>query len=80
MKPALAAGVVGGILALGIAAAVAQTMKQEPPAGALPCGQAVLVDDGTCGKGKIKKVVGGCDIGRGAAAGAVGRRKSCVKR
>jgi hypothetical protein len=54
-------------------------MKHEPPTGALPCGQAVLVDDGTCGQGKIKKVVGGFDIGRGAGAGAVGRRRSCVK-
>ena len=34
-------------------------VKQEPPAGNLPSGAVVLVDDGTCGKGKVKQVTGG---------------------
>jgi hypothetical protein len=37
----------------------AEVLKQEPPPGTLPAGQKVLVDDGTCGPGKIKEVTGG---------------------
>src|SRR5687767_9307314 len=39
--------------------ALAQTLKREPPMGSLREGQRVLVDDGSCGSGKIKEVVGG---------------------
>ena len=36
-----------------------ELLKREPAIGQLPTGAFVLVDDGTCGAGKIKKVVGG---------------------
>jgi hypothetical protein len=34
-------------------------VKQEPWEGKMVPGQVILVDDGTCGKGKIKEVTGG---------------------
>jgi hypothetical protein len=34
-------------------------VKQEPFDGQMVPGQVILVDDGTCGKGKIKQVTGG---------------------
>lgn len=34
-------------------------LKQEPAMGALKEGQRVLVDDGSCGAGKLKEVTGG---------------------
>ena len=37
---------------------IAQVLKQEP-SGTVPTGKKVLVDDGTCGPGKIKEVTGG---------------------
>ena len=37
----------------------AQVLKQEPPPGTVPAGKTVLVDDGTCGAGKIKQITGG---------------------
>jgi hypothetical protein len=33
-------------------------VKTDPPPGTLQYGQVVLVDDGTCPKGKIKQVTG----------------------
>jgi hypothetical protein len=36
-----------------------RVLKQEPPLGSLATGKSVLVDDGTCPKGQIKKVTGG---------------------
>ncbi len=49
------------LLAFGIPAAAhaQQALSAEPPPGQLSPGQIVFVDDGTCGKGKIKKVTGG---------------------
>ena len=52
---ALIAGATIEALALGMGASTAETMKQEPPPGALPCGKTVRVDDETCGSGKIKE-------------------------
>jgi len=50
-------------LALFLAASCAcdaQTVvKQEPFDGMMTPGSVILVDDGTCGKGKIKEVTGG---------------------
>jgi hypothetical protein len=46
------------IAGIGISSAQ-QILKQEPMPGQLPTGAVVLVDDGTCGKGKIKEVTGG---------------------
>lgn len=36
-----------------------QVVKQEPFDGMMAPGAPLLVDDGTCGKGKIKLVIGG---------------------
>src|ERR1700690_1903534 len=47
-------------------------VKKEPAVGLLPTGVEILVDDGSCPKGKIKKVVGG-DVTLGQA-----RVRSCV--
>ncbi len=43
------------ITACGVCSAETQILKQEPPLGAPP-GEKYLVDDGTCGRGKIKEV------------------------
>ena len=37
----------------------AQVVKQEPFEGKMVPGSIILVDDGSCGKGKIKQVTGG---------------------
>lgn len=44
--------------------------KTEPPAGTLPTGKKVLVDDGTCPAGQVKEVIG--------STPGVPRKKSCV--
>jgi hypothetical protein len=36
-----------------------QVVKQEPAEGKMYPGQVLLVDDGTCGRGRIKEVTGG---------------------
>jgi hypothetical protein len=47
-------------LLLTLRGACAQTVvKQEPWEGKMQPGQIILVDDGTCGKGRIKEVTGG---------------------
>lgn len=47
-----------------------QMLKQEPPKGSLKSGAVVLVDDGSCGAGKVKRVTG--------ASAGVPRKKECV--
>jgi hypothetical protein len=47
------------MLALSASVASAEILKKEPKMGALQEGQTVLVDDGSCPKGQIKRVVGG---------------------
>ncbi|MDQ2954845.1 MAG: hypothetical protein M3R18_07935, partial [Pseudomonadota bacterium] len=37
----------------------AEILRVEPVIGQLPPGAKVLVDDGTCGAGKLKQVIGG---------------------
>lgn len=46
------------LVALGGACGAQTVVKQEPWEGMEP-GQVILVDDGTCGKGKIKEVTDG---------------------
>jgi hypothetical protein len=58
----------------------AQTiLTTEPPMGAMREGETVLVDDGTCPKGKIKQVVGGNHVKAGGTKNIV-RTRSCVAR
>jgi hypothetical protein len=47
------------LLALGGACDAQTVVKQEPFDGKMEPGQIILVDDGSCGKGKIKEVTGG---------------------
>ena len=53
---------ISACIGLGSAAAATagfaqQVLRQEPPS--IHHGSVFLVDDGTCGKGKIKKIIGG---------------------
>jgi hypothetical protein len=57
----------------------AEVLKHEPPMGAMKEGQVVLVDDGTCPKGQIKRVVGGNHVRAGGYKQIV-RTRSCVPR
>jgi hypothetical protein len=54
----------------------AQIVKQEPFEGQMVPGAVVLVDDGSCGKGKIKQVTGG-EIG---AMDPRPRTRKCIPR
>jgi hypothetical protein len=47
--------------------------------GALKEGQVVLVDDGTCPKGQLKRVVGGNHVKAGGSK-LIERTRSCVPR
>ena len=47
------------ILAASGACHAQTVVKQEPFEGMMTPGSVILVDDGTCGKGKIKEVTGG---------------------
>jgi uncharacterized caspase-like protein len=49
-------------------------LKEEPAIGKLPTGASVLVDDGTCPAGQIKKVIGG------SITAGKPRLRSCVPR
>src|SRR3974390_2908932 len=54
----------------------AQIVKQEPFEGQMAAGSILLVDDGTCGKGRIKQVIGG----ELAALNPRPRARTCVPR
>ncbi len=65
---------------MGVASsAFATTVKQEPPMGAMREGQVLLVDDGSCPAGQIKRVVGGNHTKVGGTKQIV-RTSSCVPR
>jgi hypothetical protein len=57
----------------------ATTVKQEPPMGAMREGQVLLVDDGSCPAGQIKRVVGGNHTKVGGTKQVI-RTSSCVPR
>ena len=63
----------------GIDPAAAQTVKREPPLGALKPGQRLLVDDGSCGPGQIKEVIGGDHVKVGGHSNVV-RGRRCIPR
>jgi hypothetical protein len=58
MKQIVALAALAYLLAAG-GSSDAQVVKQEPFEGQMVPGAVILVDDGTCGKGKIKQVTGG---------------------
>lgn len=73
-------GVISGFLAMSVASSSpATTVKQEPPMGAMREGQVLLVDDGSCPAGQIKRVVGGNHTKVGGTKQIV-RTSSCVTR
>jgi hypothetical protein len=74
---AAASVVLTAILSAG--GASAQMLKREPPMGALKEGQTVLVDDGACPKGQVRRVTGGNHTAVGGAK-QVRRSSSCVAR
>jgi hypothetical protein len=65
-----------------IATSARAQLTSEPAPGTLPAGQSVLVDDGTCGPGKIKKVTGGSDINKATGKSQKGsaRKRTCIKK
>lgn len=63
-------------LLLIVSPASAVTMNSEPPPGMLGPGQVILVDDGTCGAGRIKQVTGGNNRGEGTTP----RTRKCIKK
>jgi hypothetical protein len=67
------------LLTTTISVHAATIVKSEPPMGALKEGQAVLVDDGSCPAGQIKKVVGGNHVKVGGWKN-VERERSCIPR
>jgi hypothetical protein len=61
--------------------ASARVLEREPAMGALKPGERVLVDDGTCGPGKIKELVGGNHYKVGGSAGSTTvRKRRCIPR
>ena len=74
--------VVVGVLAVGactVGTAFAQTLKREPPMGALKEGQRVLVDDGSCPAGQIKEVTGGNHLKAGGTK-QIERSRRCISK
>lgn len=68
------------VLALTAGFAVAATiLKTEPPMGTLKEGQRVLVDDGSCGPGQIREVIGGNHTKVGGKSNII-RQYRCVPR
>jgi hypothetical protein len=74
MKQFVALPVLG--LLLAASSSDAQVVKQEPFEGKMVPGAVILVDDGSCGKGKIKQVTGG-EIG---AMDPRPRTRKCIQR
>lgn len=54
--------------------ATTEYLKEVPPAGTVPLGKMVYVDDGKCPVGEVKRIVGG------SLAGNIPRQVQCVKR
>jgi hypothetical protein len=67
------------VLAYAVTTVRAEILKREPPMGKLREGQVVLVDDGSCPAGQIKRVVGGNHVKVGGTK-RVERSRNCQKR
>jgi hypothetical protein len=67
------------LLAASRPLAAAQYLTREPPMGALREGERVLVDDGSCGPGKVKEVIGGNHIKVGGTKQIVRTRRCIAK-
>lgn len=64
---------------IGVSPLSAEILKKEPVMGALKEGQIVYVDDGSCPKGQIKKVIGGNHVKVGGTK-HIERTRTCVAR
>lgn len=64
------------------AASAQRVVAKMPRTGELRANEVVLVDDGSCGRGRIKEVTGGNNLGRAsrAADARQRRRVRCVAR
>jgi hypothetical protein len=67
------------LAACGVCNAV-EVLKQEPPIGTAPPGEKLLVDDGTCGRGKIKEVTIPVWSRSWDASTAPPRQRRCIAR
>ena len=72
-------GFISATLVLSVRSSFAEIVKKEPPMGAMREGQVLLVDDGSCPAGQIKRVVGGNHTKVGGTKQIV-RTSSCVPR
>ena len=73
-------GFIFGVLVMSIVgSAFAAPLKREPAMGALREDEVVLVDDGSCPAGQIKRVVGGNHTKAGGTKQVI-RQRSCVPR
>jgi hypothetical protein len=75
----LSRSLIAAILSIGLAGAAMAQLKHEPAMGALKEREVVLVDDGSCPKGQIKRVVGGNHFTVGGFK-KIERKRSCVAR
>jgi len=71
--------VIAALLIATSSALAAKILKQEPAMGAMKEGEVVLVDDGSCPKGQIMRVVGGNHVKAGGKDQIV-RLRGCVAR
>ena len=72
------------LVAVGVAYVVpagAQTLKKDPEAKQLSCGQKVLVENQTCPSGEVLEITGSC-LDSIAAIGTTprGLQYNCIKR
>jgi len=68
------------LAACGVCNAV-EVLKQEPPLGTAAPGEKFLVDDGTCGRGRIKELtIGDWSYHVDASMGANLRKRRCIAR
>lgn len=76
---AKAGALIVGAALLIATGAQAQILSQEPPMGKLREGERVLVDDGSCGPGRIREVIGGNHVEAGGQ-GRTRRVRRCISR
>jgi hypothetical protein len=75
----LSRSLIASIISIGLAGSALAQIKREPAMGAMKEGEVVLVDDGSCPKGQIKRVVGGNHTKVGGSK-KIERTRSCVPR
>lgn len=80
MRILLAGSIASTVLLAAVGICSAQVVvKQEPMEGQLRTGATVLVDDGTCGQGKIKLITATGGNGN-EIQGLPPRSRTCVRR